>query len=200
MDRQRTTAAQNSRKYDSKFFPPSSIILNLANHADQEPFMHLVRETILYHMRNGNPLIRLWKDAYDAELAGCSTNPYSQYLMAVRKTTGQMLNKEFNKKDAESKARLQADACGALENELPSAGAQIKVKDSMESPRPIERTQARFSPLAPTFAPGKTPKKPVGEPSAKEESYTTGKGQTDTRFAKFEERCRKRGVRIAPAK
>ncbi|KAF3065750.1 hypothetical protein GL218_09388 [Daldinia childiae] len=195
MDSQGDTAHDGS-KYTSKFFPPSPAVLNLANHANREPLMQLVQQTILYHVRNGNPLVRLWKDAYDAGYIQGTAAPYSQYLLAVRKMTGRMLNSEFNQEKTKTAVQVQSEILKALAKEISYAGTQTVAKVKMESPTPVKLVQARFSPLAPEFSPEKSTAKSTSE----EEQHPAEYKPNDARLASFEERCKKRGLRIASAK
>ncbi|KAI0844329.1 hypothetical protein F5Y00DRAFT_266652 [Daldinia vernicosa] len=196
MDSQGYAVARDGSKYTSKFFPPNPAVLNLANLANREPLMHLVQQTILYHVRNGNPLVRLWKDAYDAGYIEGSAAPYSQYLLAVRKMTGRMLNSEFNQEKTKTTVQVQSEIIKALAEELCYVGTPTVAEVKTESPSPVNLAQARFSPLAPEFSPEKSAVKSTSE----EVQHTVEYKPSDARLASFEERCKKRGLRIASAK
>ncbi|KAI1652392.1 hypothetical protein F4813DRAFT_378104 [Daldinia decipiens] len=188
--------AQDGSKYTSKFFPPNPAVLNLANHANREPLMHLVQQTILYHVRNGNPLVRLWKDAYDAGYIEGTTAPYSQYLLAVRKMTGRMLNSEFNQEKTKTMVQVQSEILKALAKEISHVGTQPIAQVKPESPTLVKIVQARFSPLSPEFSPEKF----AAKSNSEEEQHLAEYKPSDARLVSFEERCKKRGLRIASAK
>ncbi|KAI0106823.1 hypothetical protein F4814DRAFT_452034 [Daldinia grandis] len=196
MDSLGDAGARDGSRYTSKFFPPNPAIVNLGNHANGEHLMHLVQQTILYHMRNGNPLVRLWKDAYDAEYLEGATTSYSHYLLAVRKMTGRMLNSEFNQEKTKTTAQIQSEILKALAKEISYVGTQTEVEIKIESPSPVKLVQAGFSPLAPEFSPEKSATKSTSE----EEQHPAEYKPSDARLASFEERCKKRGLRIASAK
>ncbi|KAI1800321.1 hypothetical protein F4811DRAFT_556919 [Daldinia bambusicola] len=200
MDLGANAEAQDGSKYTSKFFPPNPAILNLINQANQEPLLHLVRQTILHHRRNGHSLIALWKDAFDAGHAEPETGPYSLYLIAVRKTVGRMFNLNFNE-SIKAKEQLEFGLPKALAKELPHTGpgAEVDVKtESLSSANPV---RTRFSPLAPEFLPRKhVADKTIGKLAKEEEDSRSANNTSDPRLASFEERCRRLGVRIASSK
>ncbi|KAI2783893.1 hypothetical protein F4815DRAFT_458421 [Daldinia loculata] len=158
--------------------------------------MHLVQQTILYHVRNGNPLVRLWKDAYDAGYIEGTTAPYSWYLLAVRKMTGRMLNSEFNQEKTKTMVQVQPEILKALVKEISYVSIQTVAEVKTEPPTPVKLVQARFSPLAPEFSPEKSAAKSISE----EEQHPAEYKPSDARLTSFEERCKKRGLRIASAK
>ncbi|KAI1463248.1 uncharacterized protein F4812DRAFT_463941 [Daldinia caldariorum] len=199
MDPGANADAQDGSKYISKFFPPNSAIFSLVNQANQEPLFHLVRQTILHHMRSGHSLIELWKEAFDAGYAETETGPYSLYLTAVRKTLGRMFNLDFNKPTKASE-QLEFGPPKALAEGLLPTGPGTEAVVKTESPSPANPVRTGLSPLAPSFLPGKPVADKPARKLVKKEEDSHPKKTVNPRLASFEKRCKKLGVRISSAK